>query len=129
MIFSVFLILTVGLLSIIDQFLPLPSSQESSSVCHRKCDFNHRSLHPSLLPLWHNLFKKKRKKNQMLHHFWDISRDIRTTWKLVGTILHIVLSYAGTFRQIAALEPPKNENCGHERNNLGCCLIFPRGSF
>ena len=35
------------------------------------------------------------------HHFWAISRDIHTNPKIGGTILHIVLSYESTFRQIA----------------------------
>lgn len=41
------------------------------------------------------------KSNMLPHHFWAISRDIHTTPKLVRTILHIVLSYESTFRQIA----------------------------
>lgn len=35
------------------------------------------------------------------HHFWAISRDIHTDPKIGRTILHIVLSYESTFRQIA----------------------------
>lgn len=106
----------LGLLSISDQFLPLPPSQESSSVCHRKSDFNQRDVIAPLasipghisLPSSHvslSAFLAGAqvilKSNMLPSSFLGYFKRHSHHPKIGQTILHIVLSYESTFRQIA----------------------------
>lgn len=116
------------------------------SVCQRKSEFNQQDVIsptspfqatflPPLLP--HHSFSNSSlcvsvakarvilKSNMPPHHFWVISGGIHAAPKLLGRLCVLFEPWKRLHTdRPAPLETPKNENCGHEKNNFWLPSFF-----